>query len=109
MRLLWEGHTGLRREGENLVRKHEKENLPQRHGGRKLLPGRALAGPPMDFEGLAHEPANELGVVFFFGTQAHRLGFRVLTFQQEFPDCEAMREVRPGKWQWVRRDCVLAA
>jgi hypothetical protein len=69
---------------------------------RKLLPGRALAGPPMDFEGLAHEPANELGVVFFFGTQAHRLGFRVLTFQQEFPDCEAMREVRPGKWQWVR-------
>jgi hypothetical protein len=69
---------------------------------RKLLPGRALAGPPMDFAGLAHEPANELGVVFFFGTQAHALGFHVLTFQQEFPDCEAMREVRPGKWQRVR-------
>ena len=69
---------------------------------RKLLPGRALAGPPMDFAGLAHEPANELGVVFFFGTQAHALGFHVLTFQQDFPDCEAMREVRPGKWQRVR-------
>jgi hypothetical protein len=68
---------------------------------RKFRKGRALAGPPMQLEGLAHEPVNELGVVFFFGMLAHRLGFRVLAFQQAFPDCEAMREVRPGHWQRV--------
>jgi hypothetical protein len=70
-----------------------------RRGFRK---GRALAGPPLHLDGLAHEPVNELGVVFFFGMLAHRLGFRVLSFQQAFPDCEAMREVRPGHWQRVR-------
>jgi hypothetical protein len=45
---------------------------------------------------------NELGVVFFFGMFAHPLGFRVVSFQPGFPDCEAMREVQPGKWQRVR-------
>ena len=69
---------------------------------RKLLPDRALAGPPIDLPGLAHEPGNELGVVFVFGAVAPKLGFRVLSFQQNYPDCEAMREIRPGKWQRVR-------
>lgn len=68
---------------------------------RKFRKDRALAGPPLHLEGLAHEPVNELGVVFFFGMLAHRMGFRVLSFQQAFPDCEAMREVRPGHWQRV--------
>ena len=63
---------------------------------------RPVAGPPLELEGLAHEPVNELGVVFFFGMFAHALGFRVVSFQQGFPDCEAMREVQPGKWQRVR-------
>ena len=69
---------------------------------RKLLKDRGLAGPPIDLPGLAHEPGNEMGVVFLFGAMAHKLGFRVLTFQQGYPDCEAMREVRPGVWQRVR-------
>jgi hypothetical protein len=68
---------------------------------RKLLPDRGLAGPPIDLPGLAHEPGNEMGVVFLFGAVAHKLGFRALTFQQCFPDCEAMREIRPGTWQRV--------
>jgi hypothetical protein len=63
---------------------------------------RPLAGPPLKLDGLMHEPVNELGVVFFFGMYAHRMGFRVLSIQKGFPDCEAMREVRPGKWQRVR-------
>jgi hypothetical protein len=42
-----------------------------------------------------------MGVVFFFGMLAHRLGFRVLSFHTRFPDCEAMREVRPGHWQRI--------
>lgn len=63
---------------------------------------RPLAGPPIELDGVAYEPVNELGVVFFFGMFAHRLGFRVLTLQQDFPDCEAMHEIQPGKWQRVR-------
>jgi hypothetical protein len=59
-------------------------------------------GPPLSLPGLGHEPANEAGVVFVFGMMAHRLGFRVLALQSGFPDCEAMREVQPGKWQRVR-------
>ena len=80
--------------------------FPETH--EKLLPSRncfrdrPVAGPPIDVDGLAHEPVNELGVVFFFGMFAHALGFRVISFQPGFPDCEAMREVRPGKWQRVR-------
>lgn len=69
---------------------------------RKLLKDRGLAGPPIDLPGLAHEPGNELGVVFVFGALAHKLGFKVLTFRQGFPDCEAMREIRRGIWQRVR-------
>jgi len=30
---------------------------------------------------------------------ASKLGFEVERIQQAFPDCEAMREVAPGKWQ----------
>ncbi len=69
---------------------------------RKLLRDRGLAGPPIDLPGLAHEPGNEQGVIFAFGAVAHKLGFRVLTFQPGYPDCEAMREIRPGVWQRVR-------
>jgi Homing endonuclease associated repeat len=74
---------------------------------RRFRKGRALAGPPLpstgltQLNGLAHEPVNEQGVVFFFGMLAERLGFRVLSFHPRFPDCEAMREVRPGHWQRV--------
>jgi hypothetical protein len=47
-------------------------------------------------------PTNEMGVVFLFGTLAKELGFMVIRLQAEFPDCEAFREVEPGRWQWVR-------
>jgi len=84
-------------------RKSPLSQLPSGRSYRKTcFRDRPLAGPPIDLEGVAFEPVNELGVVFFFGMFAHRLGFRVLTLQQDFPDCEAMYEVRPGKWQRVR-------
>jgi hypothetical protein len=69
---------------------------------RACFPDRPVAGPPLEFDALAYAPVNELGVVFAFGMLARRLGFRVLSIQQEFPDCEAMYEVRPGIWQRVR-------
>jgi hypothetical protein len=47
-------------------------------------------------------PTNEMGVVFLFGTLAKELGFMVIRLQSGFPDCEAFREVEPGRWQWVR-------
>jgi hypothetical protein len=45
---------------------------------------------------------DELGVVYVFGMMAHKLGFTVLRTQSTFPDCEALREIQPGRWQRVR-------
>ena len=36
-----------------------------------------------------------------FGALAERMGFAVERVQTKFPDCEALREVAPGKWQRV--------
>jgi hypothetical protein len=33
---------------------------------------------------------------------AGRLGFVVMRIQAELPDCEAFREVEPGRWQWIK-------
>jgi Homing endonuclease associated repeat len=69
---------------------------------RRVFPDRPVMGPPLALPGLAHEPVNEMGVVFLFGMIAHRLGFLVECLQAGFPDCEAKREVEPGRWQRVR-------
>jgi hypothetical protein len=71
-----------------------------RKGG--ILRDRPVYGPPLPWPELAHEPTNELGVVFVFGMMARRLGFVVHRLQAGFPDCIAMREVAPGVWQRVR-------
>jgi hypothetical protein len=44
---------------------------------------------------------NEQGVVFLFGMLAKELGYRVQNVQKGFPDCEALREIAPGRWQRV--------
>jgi hypothetical protein len=80
----------------------------QENGGKKrfrkggILRDRPVYGRPLPWPELAHEPVNELGVVFVFGMMARRLGFVVHRLQAEFPDCIAMREVAPGMWQRVR-------
>lgn len=66
------------------------------------LDDRPTYGNPIDFRGLRHEPVNEDGVVFLFGMVARELGYLVEAVQQGFPDCEAKRQVGPGKWQRVR-------
>jgi hypothetical protein len=63
---------------------------------------RPVYGPAMVPAALIHEPINEMGVVFLFGTVAEKLGFMVTLVQVEFPDCEALREVGPRRWQRVR-------
>jgi hypothetical protein len=63
---------------------------------------RPTYGNPIDFRGLRHEPVNEDGVVFLFGMVSRELGYLVEAVQAGFPDCEAKRQVAPGKWQRVR-------
>jgi hypothetical protein len=45
---------------------------------------------------------NEQGVVFLFGMVARELGYLVEAVQTGYPDCEAKRQIGPGKWQRVR-------
>ncbi len=59
-------------------------------------------GAPLTIAAMAHAPTNEAGVIFLFGVLAADLGFRVERLQTAFPDCEAKREVVPGKWERVR-------
>jgi hypothetical protein len=69
---------------------------------RAKLADRPTYGNPMDFRGLRHEPVNEQGVVFLFGMIANELGYMVEALQTGYPDCEAKRQLAPGKWQRVR-------
>ncbi|HEY7403943.1 MAG TPA: hypothetical protein VIB39_10505 [Candidatus Angelobacter sp.] len=59
-------------------------------------------GVSLSLTPLAFAPCNEDGVLFLFGALAERLGFAVLRIQPGFPDCEAMREVSPGRLRRVR-------
>src|SRR5580658_8190256 len=83
----------------------DKDSSPQLPP-RKTWPvprcGRPLYGNPIDFRGLRHEPVNEQGVVFLFGMLAKELGFLVEAMRTGYPDCEAKRQIGPGKWQRVR-------
>jgi hypothetical protein len=68
----------------------------------KRLEDRPTYGNPIDFRGLRHEPVNEQGVVFLFGMVAKEMGYMVEAVQTGYPDCEAKRQLAPGKWQRVR-------
>ena len=66
------------------------------------LKDRAIYGNPTHFRGLRHEPVNEQGVVLLFGMLAKELGYVIEAVQTGFPDCEAMRQISPERWQRVR-------
>ncbi|HLW55297.1 MAG TPA: hypothetical protein VKW06_20885 [Candidatus Angelobacter sp.] len=68
----------------------------------RQMADRPVYGPPLFCPGVAHEPVNELGVIYLFGAVAQKLGFIMLRMQTGFPDCEAMREMQHGHWQRVR-------
>ena len=59
-------------------------------------------GVSLSLTPLVFAPCNEDGVLFLFGAVAGRLGFSVLRIQPGFPDCEAMREVSPGRLRRAR-------
>ncbi|HZS26661.1 MAG TPA: hypothetical protein VFB76_05490 [Candidatus Angelobacter sp.] len=60
---------------------------------------RLVYGQPMIYGPLVNEPVNEASVLFLFGAMAEPLGLRMKLVQTAFPDCKALREVAPGKWQ----------
>jgi hypothetical protein len=65
--------------------------------------GRPLYGAPISLPGMGRAPMNEMGVLFAFAMLAHKLGFEVMLLQpKRFPDCEALREVYPGRWVKTR-------
>lgn len=79
-----------------------RKNKPQSAELASALSDRPTYENPIDFRGLRHEPVNEDGVVFLFGMVARELGYMVEAVQAGFPDCEAKRQIQPGKWQRVR-------
>ncbi|HYY72448.1 MAG TPA: hypothetical protein VE778_02535, partial [Candidatus Bathyarchaeia archaeon] len=73
----------------------------RRHGRQKLSKDRATYGDPIHLQGFRNEPVNEHGVMILFGMLAKDLGFVIEAVQKEFPDCEARRQIVPGRWQRV--------
>ena len=67
----------------------------------RLRRDRPVMGPPLHHFPLTNAPSNEAGVVALFCMIAPELGFQIEAIQSAFPDCEARRQVRPGKWQRV--------
>ena len=67
-----------------------------------IFQDRPLYGPLMNLPEMVHEPLNEMGVVFAFGTGGAATGIKVLRFQAAFPDCEALREVVRGQLQRMK-------
>jgi hypothetical protein len=71
-----------------------------RFTGRRRTTDGPIYGPPMMTAGpLVYAPTNEAGVMVLFGAVAREQGFAITRVQQAFPDCEAMREIEPDKWQ----------
>jgi HNH endonuclease len=76
-------------------------SIPPKQLQHPPLKGRATYGNPTNFRGLRYEPVNEQGVVLLFGMLAKDLGYLIEAVQKGFPDCEAMRQVAPERWQRV--------
>jgi len=66
------------------------------------LKDRPTYGNPMQLPNFRHEPVNEQGVVLLFGMLAKDLGYMIEAVQKGFPDCEAKRQIAPGRWRRVR-------
>jgi hypothetical protein len=106
----WQGQTTAegRRKMENR-RPSERPANDEPQPRRKIRLDRPIYGAPSALRGLRYEPVNEAGVVYAFGRMAEKLGFEVERIQAAFPDCEAMREVAPGKWQRVKIEFEYAS
>jgi hypothetical protein len=93
---------GLRERSPALATNHAGPPQPKAAQRHSRLDDRPTYGNPIDFRGVRHEPVNENGVVLLFGMVARELGYLVEAVQAGFPDCEAKRQIEPGRWQRVR-------
>ena len=92
----------LRKEERGRPNEASHSSVLQNKVQRVPLRDRSTYGNPIHFCGLRHEPVNEQGVVLLFGMLAKELGYMVEAVQTGFPDCEAKRQIAPGRWQRVR-------
>jgi hypothetical protein len=97
----WDGKTTA--EGRRKMKATVSERVPhdEAQPRRKMIEGRPIYGMPLKMPVMRNAPTSEGGVMVLFGALAERLGFAVERVQTAFPDCEALREVAPGKWQRV--------
>ncbi len=93
--------ASLPKQSHGLQKTNQPSAVLQRKVKNAPFKDRATYGNPLDFRGLRHEPVNEQGVVFLFGMLANELGYMVEAMQGRFPDCEAKRQIGPGRWQRV--------
>jgi Homing endonuclease associated repeat len=84
------------------LHRHSAPQTPPRKSWPAPRRDRPICGDPTPSPWLRHEPLNEQGVVLLFGMLAKDLGFMIETVQTGFPDCEAKRQIAPGRWQRVR-------
>jgi len=108
----WKGATtgAARRKMYAISRRGERRVVhPELLLRRKMLPGRPIYGTPIKTPVLRNAPTTEGGVMVAFGALAQQLGFAVERVQPAYPDCEALREVAPGKWQRVWIEFELAS
>lgn len=57
---------------------------------------------------MMHEPVNEQGAVLLFGMLATNLGFLIEMVRTGYPDCEAKRKGKDGKFRKVRIEFEFA-
>ena len=93
----------------DIAAKHLQSRRQRRNPGEprprtkpRILPNRPIYGPPIASGPLTHAPTNEAGVLFLFGSMCRKMGYAVTRLQSAFPDCNAMREIEPERWQPVR-------
>jgi hypothetical protein len=106
--------NGLEVEWEDVLKViADYQQPPQRRSGtfrqttglpfrRQIMNDQPVYGQPLLNFPMTYAPTNENGVIFAFGSVARELGFSILRIQAGFPDCEAMREIEPGRCQRVR-------
>ncbi|HYX52212.1 MAG TPA: hypothetical protein VE783_02095 [Candidatus Limnocylindrales bacterium] len=63
---------------------------------------RPLYGDPINHPCMLNAPTNEDGVLGLFVAMARDLGFIVTRVQRAFPDIEALRKMKGGRWRMTR-------